>query len=264
MPDGERFHHGVGDLDHQAVVQFATEREAEVDRSDEQLGRDVDIRVRPQIAALDAPLHDARHFIAAGLHDRRPERVAEPGIGRDLGEERSRDGPERRVADRAERVVRTARQLRARVTRVDDRDVGRREFGEQLACQGLLGRPAPVDRRLPDPRPCRDVLEAEAREAVLNELGAGCVEDRPVRLLAAWAAAGPAPMDRASASACWPSTAKQQGWPRLSDVRRATGTGSRTISHDDHVVRREPVVAQGVPLRRRSTRPEGNGQTAVG
>ena len=193
LPDGERFHDGVGDLDHQGVVEFATEYQAEVDRSDEQLRGDLEVGVRAQVAASDPPLHHACDLGTAGLHDRRPERVAETRIGRDLGEERPHDRPERRVADRAERVVRAARQLRARVTRVDDGDVGRREFGEQLACQGLLGRPAPVDRRLSDPRPCRDVLEAEAREALLDELGAGRVEDRPMRLLAARAAAGPAP-----------------------------------------------------------------------
>ena len=66
------------------MVEFATEDEPEIDRSDQELGRHRHIGVGSKIAPSDAPLENPADFFATSLHDRRPERISQCRVDRDL------------------------------------------------------------------------------------------------------------------------------------------------------------------------------------
>ena len=71
-------------------------------------------------------------------------------------------------------------------------DVRRGELEQERQGERLLGVPAPIDGGLADAGAGGDVLEAQPREALLDEELASCLEDRPADPLAARSAARPA------------------------------------------------------------------------
>ena len=75
-------------------VQDAAEHQPEVHRADKQLGRDIDVSVRPEVAPCNPSFDHSRDLSSTRLDDGRPERVAEGWVGGDLGEQRSDDRSE--------------------------------------------------------------------------------------------------------------------------------------------------------------------------
>ena len=88
----------------EVTVELATEQQPEVDRPHQQLRDDAGIRVRAQVAPLDATGNDPLHLGATRLHDGRPEPVAETRIHRDLRHQGPDDRPEGRLRQRPDGV----------------------------------------------------------------------------------------------------------------------------------------------------------------
>ena len=169
--------------------QLAPEHEPEIDGTDEQLGGDLVVDVRAQVAAAHAARDHAGHLIAARLDHAGPEGITQGRVDRDLREQRAHDRAEGRLGQGPHGIGHGRKELRARVTGLRDRDVGRRELHEQLERERLLGRPAPVDGGLPDVGACRDVLQPQCGEALGDEELTGRVQDGAVKAVAARSAA---------------------------------------------------------------------------
>ena len=167
------------------VVEPAAEHESEVDGSDEELGRDRRIGVGPEVAAGDPALDHARHLRPAVGDDPGPERIADRRVARDLRQHRPDDRAPRRRGDRVERIAHRGLELGPGIADVGDVQVRAGETEDELQGEGLLGRPAPVDRPLADARPGRHMLEAQPGEALLDEQIARGIKDRLVGALAA-------------------------------------------------------------------------------
>ena len=163
--------------------------QAEIDRAHEQLRGDVDVRIRAQVAALDAAGHDPGHLGTSRANDRGTEAIAQPGVHRDLRQQGPDDGSKGRLGEGPDRVQDRRQQLLACVPRLRHRDVRSGKLDEQLQRELLPTTPPAIDGRLADTRPGRDVLQAQPGEPLLDEQRLGGIEDRPMRPVTAWTTA---------------------------------------------------------------------------
>jgi len=181
--------HGVDDAFGEGVRQFTTEHEPKVDGSDEQLSSHVDVDVGTQVTSCDAALDDPANLGAAGLDDVGAERIAQPGIDGDLGQDGANDRTEGRIDNGAHGIGDRGQQFGTRIAGLVDGDVRRGEVHQQREDQGFTRFPAAVDGGFADARAGGNVFKAQVGIAVLDEQLLGGPEDGAVGAIAARAAA---------------------------------------------------------------------------
>jgi len=133
-------HDVVDDSLGKRLIESPAKDEPEVDRADQQLGGDLGIGVRAQLAAFDPAGDQAGDFVPPGLNDRGPKRISQQRVACNLRQQGPNDGPEFGLGQGPHRIHHRREHLLARVAGLFDGDVRSSEIRQQRLGQLFLDR----------------------------------------------------------------------------------------------------------------------------
>jgi len=140
--------------------------------------------VRPQLTALDGPLHQHVDQSAKWPDHAIQEALVELGVVHRLGQHARRDREQAGAGKPFALEIHKSPEVAGKAARVG-RVAARRHHRHAGDDQIVLRLPAPVDRRLADPRRGRDSLDRRGGDAVLGDHLQRRGEDRLIGVLAA-------------------------------------------------------------------------------
>ena len=151
-----------------------------VDGAEQELVGELDVGVGAQVAALDPACEQPVGLGDPHRHDLVLERLGQPGVGGEVGDEPLHDAAHDRRAEDGDGGVDEADELGARVAEVRGGDDLLDHVDQHGERELVLAAPAAVDGRLRDSGPRRDALDGEIPDAAFGEELTRGVEDRLV------------------------------------------------------------------------------------